>query len=75
MTWRKSPSIRKIRIVSRCGQNILKRLAGGAAADAFGSAIGKGLQPVAGGMDMAAEPLPRVQQMRDDAVASDGADQ
>ncbi len=50
-------------------------LVGGATADAFGSAIGKGLQSVASGMDMAAEAVQRVQQMRDEAVVSDGANQ
>ena len=50
-------------------------LVGGATADAFGSAIGKGLQSVASGMDVAAEAVQRVQQMRDEAVVSDGANQ
>lgn len=50
-------------------------LVGGATADAFGLAIGKGLQSVAGGMDVAAEAVQRVQQMRDEAVVSDGANQ
>ncbi|MBB3655819.1 muramidase (phage lysozyme) [Rhizobium sp. BK650] len=48
-------------------------LAGGATADAFGSAIGKGLQSVASGMETAAEAVQRVQEMRDDAVVSDAA--
>ncbi len=34
-------------------------LVGGATADAFGSAIGKGLQSVASGMDVAAEAVQR----------------
>lgn len=50
-------------------------LVGGATSDAFGSAIGKGLQSVAGGMDVMAEAVQRVQQMRDDAAVSDGANQ
>jgi len=50
-------------------------LVGGATADDFGSAIGRGLQSVAGGMDVAAEAVQRVQQMRDEAVVSDGANQ
>lgn len=50
-------------------------LVGGATADAFGSAIGRGLQNVASGMDVAAEAVQRVQQMRDDAVVSDGKNQ
>jgi muramidase (phage lysozyme) len=50
-------------------------LVGGATADAFGSAIGKGLQSVASGMDTAAEAVQRVQEMRDDAVVSDAANQ
>jgi muramidase (phage lysozyme) len=50
-------------------------LVGGATADAFGSAIGKGLQSVASGMDVAAEAVQRVQQMRNEAVVSDGANQ
>jgi muramidase (phage lysozyme) len=48
-------------------------LVGGATADAFGSAIGKGLQSVATGMDVAAEAVKSVQKMSDDAVVSDGA--
>lgn len=50
-------------------------LVGGATADAFGSAIGKGLQSVAGGMGVMADALQQVQQMRDDAAVSDAANQ
>jgi len=50
-------------------------IAGGATPDAFGAVIGRGLQSVANGMDVAAEAVQRVQQMRDDAVVSDGANQ
>jgi hypothetical protein len=63
--WSRFPSIKKIRTALRCGPNIPKRL----------SAIGKGLQSVASGMDVAAEAVQRVQQMRDEAVVSDGANQ
>ncbi|MBB3592703.1 hypothetical protein FHX08_003047 [Rhizobium sp. BK529] len=39
-------------------------LVGGATADAFGSAIGKGLQSVAGGMDVMADAVPRAADAR-----------